>query len=132
MGQDPGQPGQELTADEGRPQERTPQQVRREIEQTRSELGDTVAELAVKADVKTQAHHALNDAKTAIADQATDVRDSLLSGKDHVAASAREALPESSGDAAQQLARRVRENRGAVIAAAAFAVGLLVGRGRRR
>jgi hypothetical protein len=32
-----------------------PAQIRRQIDQTRLELGDTVAALAVKADVKTQA-----------------------------------------------------------------------------
>ena len=43
--------GQELAGE----QERTPEQVREEIEQTRAQVGDTVAALAEKAVVKAHA-----------------------------------------------------------------------------
>ena len=59
MGQDQGQAGQKLDADG----ERTSQQVQEEIEHTRAEMGETVAALAEKTDVKRQASKALDSAK---------------------------------------------------------------------
>ena len=59
MGQDQSQAGQKLDADG----ERTSQQVQEEIERTRAEMGETVAALAEKTDVKRQAHKALDSAK---------------------------------------------------------------------
>ena len=46
--------------------ERTPEQVREEIERTREELGDTVAALAHKTDVKAQAKRATDETKAAV------------------------------------------------------------------
>jgi Protein of unknown function (DUF3618) len=40
-----------------------PEQIQREIEETRRELGDTVEALAAKADVKAQAHRRIDSAK---------------------------------------------------------------------
>jgi hypothetical protein len=40
-----------------------PEALRKEIEQTRAELGETVEALAAKADVKARAHEAVDDAK---------------------------------------------------------------------
>ncbi len=40
-----------------------PEALRREIEQTRAELGETVEALAAKADVKARAQEAVDDAK---------------------------------------------------------------------
>ena len=59
MGQDQSQAGKELDADG----ERTSGQVQEEIERTRAEMGETVAALAEKTDVKRQAHKALDSAK---------------------------------------------------------------------
>ncbi|HEY1714244.1 MAG TPA: DUF3618 domain-containing protein [Solirubrobacteraceae bacterium] len=59
MGQDQGQAGQKLDAE----RERSSDQVREEIAQTRVEMGDTVAALAAKTDVKRQAHKAIDSAK---------------------------------------------------------------------
>jgi hypothetical protein len=59
MGQDQGQAGQKLDAE----RERTSGQVREEIAHTRAEMGDTVAALAAKTDVKRQAHRAIDNAK---------------------------------------------------------------------
>jgi hypothetical protein len=59
MGQDQGQAGQKVDADG----ERTSQQVQQEIEHTRADMGETVAALAEKTDVKRQAHKALDSAK---------------------------------------------------------------------
>ena len=55
--------------------------LRREIAQTRAQLGATVEALAAKADVKARAQVAVDDAKTraraAVADAQTRVRDSM-------------------------------------------------------
>ncbi|MGH2740988.1 MAG: DUF3618 domain-containing protein, partial [Thermoleophilaceae bacterium] len=44
--------------------ERETEELRREIERTRAELGATVEALSHKADVKTQAREKVEDAKT--------------------------------------------------------------------
>ncbi|HTX09077.1 MAG TPA: DUF3618 domain-containing protein [Solirubrobacteraceae bacterium] len=43
-----------------------PEQIQREIEQTRRELGDTVEALAAKADVKAQAQRRIESTKTSV------------------------------------------------------------------
>ena len=43
--------------------DRSPEEIRSDIEQTREELGDTVEALAAKTDVKAQAHAKIEDAK---------------------------------------------------------------------
>jgi hypothetical protein len=50
MGQDQGQVG--AAVDSG---QKSPEQIRREIEETREDLGETAAALAAKTDVKTRA-----------------------------------------------------------------------------
>jgi len=50
-----------------------PDALRAEIEQTRAELGETVQDLAAKADVKARAKHALGDAKDRAQDRLSDV-----------------------------------------------------------
>ena len=66
MGQDQGQAGQKLDAE----RERTPDEVREDIEQTRTEMGDTVAALAEKTDVKRHAQEAIDHAKETATDSA--------------------------------------------------------------
>lgn len=45
------------------PEERTPEQIRADIDKTRKELGDTVESLAEKTDVKAQAKAKVEDVK---------------------------------------------------------------------
>ena len=97
--------------------QRGPQQIQQEIEITRAELGETVAALAEKADVKAQARNKL---------QLT--RATVSARTDLVLARAREASPDSAGSAATRLSQRVRANPLPVAALAAFAVGFLAGR----
>jgi hypothetical protein len=126
MDQDQSQAGQELDP------ERTPEQVRDEIEQTRVELGDTVAALAEKADVKAQARHAVDEAKETVTSKVSGVKETVAGKKDEFVSSAREATPESAGDAGQRVAALAQENRLALAAATAFGLGLLIGRRRTR
>jgi transposase-like protein len=73
MGQDQGQAGEKLDA--GR--ERTPDEVRENIAQTRAEMGDTVAALAAKTDVKRQAHKAMDSAKVTASGTAAHLKEIL-------------------------------------------------------
>ena len=94
-----------------------PQQLQRDIERTRKELGDTVEALAEKTDVKAQAKQKIDQTKATV----TEKKEQLL-GK------AREASPETASSAATQASIKARENPLPVAAAAAFAFGFLAGR----
>ena len=94
-----------------------PEQLQRDIEKTRAELGDTVEALAEKTDVKAQAKHKIDQTKASV----TERKEQLL-GK------VREASPGSATTAATQASQKARENPLPVAAAAAFAVGFLAGR----
>jgi hypothetical protein len=60
MGEDPGQERAPELAGDG---EKSPQQLRAEIEEVREELGDTAAALAAKTDVKARAQHKVEEIK---------------------------------------------------------------------
>ena len=96
--------------------EREPEELRRDIEQTRAELGATVEALSHKADVKAR-----------LSDKAGERRDQL---RDKL----RETTPQSAQESAGQAVLRARERPLPVAAGGAFAAGLLMGwilRGRR-
>jgi hypothetical protein len=122
MGQDPRADGSAVMNDRGAaaPHEREPETIRREIEGTRQELGDTVANLAVKADVKAQAKQKVEQTKASLAEKRAD-----LLGR------ARSASPEGATSFASGASTRARENPLVPAIAAAFAAGLVIGRARR-
>ena len=97
-------------------QQKSPEEIRAGIEQTREELGDTVEALAEKADVKGQAK-----------DRVASIKDAAQQKKAEFASRAREATPESAGAGAQQLASTAKSQPVPFAAAGAFAVGVLVG-----
>jgi hypothetical protein len=101
-------------ADEGH--QKSPEEIRVDIEQTREELGDTVEALAEKTDVK--AH-----AKERIA----SLKDTAQTKKDEFASRAKDAAPDSAGAGAQQITSTVRSRPVPFSALGAFACGLLVG-----
>lgn len=115
MGEDPRTAGTAVT------ESSDPEQIRQEIEATREELGDTVAALAAKADVKTQAKQKIEDTKATISGK----KDALL-GK------AKDASPDSASTAATQVSVTARQNPVPVAAAGAFAFGFLAGWVMRR
>jgi hypothetical protein len=88
-------------------QQTNPEQLRREIEQIRRELGETVAQLALKADVKAQAREKVEEVKA-------------------------NTLSHTPGSA-QQVAAGARRHPLPLATAGALAIGFLVGRrvGRR-
>lgn len=95
-------------------QTRDPEDVRREIEQTRAELGDTVEELAGKADVKAQAKSKVEDVKQTVGGK-----------KEEFVSKAKQASPESV-DPGQAVA--VAKDNPVPLALGALVVGFLLGR----
>jgi DNA-binding XRE family transcriptional regulator len=111
MGEDPSTASAPVTSSEH------PEQIREEIEATREELGETVAALAQKADVKAQAKQKIEGAKASVSEK-----------KDELLGRAREASPDSAATAASDVSRKARENPLPLAAAGAFAIGFLAGR----
>jgi ElaB/YqjD/DUF883 family membrane-anchored ribosome-binding protein len=103
--------------------ERTPEEIRTEIEQTREELGDTVEALAAKTDVKAQAK-----------DRAAGLKNAAQAKTDEFTAKARDLSPDSAAAGAQHVAGTVQREPVPFAAGGAFAAGLLLGWmiGRRR
>jgi ElaB/YqjD/DUF883 family membrane-anchored ribosome-binding protein len=95
-------------------QQRSPEEIQEDIEETREELGDTAAALAQKADVKGQAKAKVEDAKQ------------------KASAKVQEVTPDSAGTALEGAQRFARENPALVGIGAALAVGFLLGRRRAR
>jgi len=101
-----------------------PDQIRAEIEETRREMGETVAALSAKTDVKAQAQHRVDEIKA----QAAEKKDELLGKKDELLGKAREISPESARHAATTGQVKARENPVPTAAIAAFVGGFLFGR----
>lgn len=97
-------------------QGKSPEQLREEIEATRQELGDTVEALAEKADVKAQTK-----------DRISAVKQTAEQRKDDFVSKAKSAAPDSASSGAQQVASTLHDRPVPFTAAAAFAVGLVVG-----
>jgi ElaB/YqjD/DUF883 family membrane-anchored ribosome-binding protein len=97
------------------------QELQREIEQTREQLGDTVEALAAKTDVKAQARQKVEETKATV-----------LEKKDELLGKAREASPESAGATAAAAADQARENPLPFAAVGAFVAGFLFGRMTKR
>jgi ElaB/YqjD/DUF883 family membrane-anchored ribosome-binding protein len=98
-----------------------PAQLRAEIEQTRRELGDTVAALAEKTDVKTRAKEKVTEVRHTVNEKRT-----ALMGK------ARQTGPDAAGSAAVQVREKAQENPVPTAALAAFVGGFLFGRITKR
>ena len=101
----------------GGDRQRSPEEIQRDIERTREELGDTVAAVAHKADVKAQAKEKVEDIKA-----------KAEAKKDEFGSKAKEASPDGATAGAQQVASKAQENPLPFAVAGAFALGLLVGR----
>jgi len=94
-----------------------PQELRAEIERTREDLGETVAALAEKTDVKTRAR-----------DKVADVRQTVTEKRTELVGRARESSPDGASSAAVQVRAKAEENPVAAGAIAAFVGGFLIGR----
>jgi ElaB/YqjD/DUF883 family membrane-anchored ribosome-binding protein len=97
------------------PEEKSPAQIRAEIDETRAELGDTVEALAEKTDVKAQAKAKVEEVKTQAKAKVEEVK-----------AKAVEAAPESPQEGVQQAQTLVKQNpKPAAIAGAALGLFVL-------
>jgi ElaB/YqjD/DUF883 family membrane-anchored ribosome-binding protein len=107
---------------------RTPDEIRNDIEQTREELGDTVEALAAKTDVKAQAHAKIDEARQ----QAKAKLDEVKQRVDDVRGSGGDGTPPAVRDGAAKVGRSASQAaaRNPVPAAAigGFVGGLVVGR----
>lgn len=109
MGQDPSADGASVT------DTREPAEIRSEIELTRQQLGETVASLARKTDVKAQARYKVEETKASVSHK-----------KDELLGKAREASPERAASLASRGSARARENPLPLAAAGAFTAGFLL------
>ena len=116
MGEDERQVGPQVAEEQ-----RTPEQIEADIERTRREMGDTVAAVADKADVKAQAKSKVEE-----------TRARLTGKKDEMLNRTRAAAPDSAGDGAQKVASAARENRRELVIGGAVLVAFLLGRASGR
>jgi hypothetical protein len=101
--------------------EKSPDEIREEIEETRGELGDTVAAVAEETDVKAQAKSKVDDVKA----QASAKTDEAKLKAKELSDKAKAAAPESPAEGAQQVQTLAKENP-KPLAIAAAVVGLVV------
>jgi hypothetical protein len=109
MGEDPRQVGEAVASEP-----RTPDQIEADIERTRRDMGDTVAAVAEKADVKTQAKQKVEEAKAR-------VKEKVGSAK-----------PESAGDGAGTVGQVASEHRRELVIGGAVLLAFLLGRASGR
>lgn len=101
MGEDPRQDGEAVETEQ-----RSPEEIEADIERTRRDLGDTVAAVAEKADVKAQAKAKVEEAKARLKAKA----------------------PDSAGEGAGTVGRVASENRRPLIIGGAVLIAFLLGR----
>ena len=94
-------------------QDKSPEELRQDIEETRQELGDTVEALAEKTDVKAQAKRRIDSVKGTARQKQEQ---------------AKAAAPESAGAGAQQVVNATKQNPLPVATGGAFLAGFLIGR----
>jgi hypothetical protein len=124
MGEDPGAVStraldEQRTAQQQQPED--PAELRADIERTRQDLGDTVAALAEKTDVKARAK-----------DKVSEVRQNVTDKKTELMGKARESSPDGANSAAVQVRSKAQENPVPTAALAAFVGGFLFGRITKR
>jgi ElaB/YqjD/DUF883 family membrane-anchored ribosome-binding protein len=109
-------------------EQRSPEEIREDIEETREELGDTAAAVAQKADVKKQAKAKVEAAKEMASAKADSVKQAATAKRDEVA----EKAPDSAGAAVQRVQRFRQEKPAALAIGGAFIAGFVLGKLRSR
>ncbi|MCW3001527.1 MAG: hypothetical protein JWQ20_825 [Conexibacter sp.] len=139
MGEDPGEVGAQRLGDQ---QDKTPEQLRDEIEDTREDLGETVEALTAKTDVKTRARAKADEVKTTAVRRKEELlakaKRSTPAGGSSAAAGSNPDSPatgatEAPNAAVEQLKGLAQDNPVPTAALAAFIGGVAFGRliGRR-
>jgi ElaB/YqjD/DUF883 family membrane-anchored ribosome-binding protein len=98
-------------------EQRPPEEIRADIEETREQLGDTAAAVAQKTDVKQQAKA-----------KVSGVKEKASAKREEVA----EKAPDSAGAAVERAQRVARENPAALAIGGAFVAGFALGKLRSR
>jgi hypothetical protein len=129
MGQDPGEVGAQQLDDDS---QKSAEQLRVEIQETREDLGDTVEALAAKTDVKARARERAEQLKTTAQRKKQQLfakagRSSAADGEAPVTAG-NGASPAGGPSAVEQIRGAVRENPVPTAALAAFVGGVAFGR----
>jgi hypothetical protein len=106
---------------------REPEEIEQEIEQTREELGETVAALTDKANVKKQAKAKASGAKKRAAAKKDAAKEKAAATKEQIASKAKEVTPESAGSGMQQAQQVARGNPVPVIVGLAAIGGFVLG-----
>jgi len=105
------------TEGEGAQEKRSPEEIRADIEDTQSELGDTVEALAAKTDVKARAGQRVEE-----------VKENVQAKREEFTSKAKETTPDSARQGGQQVIAKVRENPAPVALAVAVVLGIAIGR----
>jgi|SRR5215211_1453850 len=134
MGQDPSQGRAGVEKEQP-----TPEELRREIAQTREELGETAAALASKTDVKARAKEKVEDLKAAAAEKTESIKDAAAEKKDAAFSDAgggetatSPGIGAKASSVATQAKTKAQENPALTATAMAFVGGFLLGRRRSR
>ncbi|HEX4717251.1 MAG TPA: DUF3618 domain-containing protein [Thermoleophilaceae bacterium] len=117
MGQDQGQVGASVESEQ-----KSPEEIRREIENTRQELGDTAGALASKTDIKARAKERVDGVKQTIAEKRESIG-SQASGDGGGAGA-----PAKANAVVAQAKAKAKENPIPTAAVAAFVGGFIAGR----
>jgi hypothetical protein len=123
MGQDESQVGARVAGEQ-----KDPEAIRREIEETRQDLGDTAAALAAKTDVKTRAKEKVAGIKQTV----TEKKESLGSNGSAAGDGPSPAPQAQASAAVTQVKTKAQENPIPAAALAAFVCGVLFGRITKR
>jgi len=97
--------------------QRTPDEIQREIEETRRDLGDTVEALAEEADVKGQAR-----------ERVSSIKETAQQKKDEFVSKAKESSPDGASAGAGQVKAKAQENPLPFAVGAALLAGFVLGR----
>jgi ElaB/YqjD/DUF883 family membrane-anchored ribosome-binding protein len=104
------------------PAKRDPEELRRDIEQTRAELGDTVEALSRKADVKAQLSQKIDERKAALRGRGETLKSRATEVRGRVSG----ATPEDAKRTASRVAQNAEERPFPAIGVA-FGAGLVLG-----
>jgi hypothetical protein len=135
MGQDAspvGAPAQPVSARPAAPPPDDPALLRAEIERTRLELGETVAALAEKTDVKARAKEKVAEVRHTVEEKRTALMGRAREKSPDGASSAAVQVRGGASSAAVQVRAKARQNPVPTAALAAFVGGLLLGRITKR
>jgi phage repressor protein C with HTH and peptisase S24 domain len=109
-------------------EQRSTEEIREDIEQTRKELGDAAAAVAQKADVKKQAKAKASGVKEKASAKADSIKQTATAKREEVA----EKASDSTGTALEQTQRFAQQNRAALAIGGAFIAGFALGKLRSR